>query len=705
MKRRGFIFTLDALLAMILVMSVVASVVALREGYVQMVSTAERVSSNYDVQEVMVTLENVPLNTLVSPEVISAWIANGTLDETLLVSPSMSPLRIALTYWALSQIDAYKSLNLTEKARQILDEVIRKNFPGYEYALYIDNTLVANSTQPTDEANMYSATAVVSGFTKNETPQGYMTRLFLTSAIHDYSILLGIQRLTAGGGSNVLRVKIPVKLPQDATDIVAKGAIYARILPYNDIYLKIINATNATTFSRDLGTGADLSNDPLFNSAFGPGTNIMDFTIDSGWASEVGFGSGSVVLLSYSTGSLDFANPNRIDLYDVTSDRGFMQFLTIVPTGNVTGITVHLEAENIGTVRMYYSFGSNVCQYSISKSFVAGVAQFNPDEIRQNLLEPCGVTSLGNHSFTLMLAFDASWDYTSGEAVYGYGSNKHLFGFGRSWVELDVESKASQITYAIPLSIALEPSDFSYSGPLTSGVYSSISATYTLPPSAIPWYADFWIGIQYSGDVSGSLKFWENDPASGTIYDGNLDKYLFRFGYGDINDYILNPGTNTFHGEASTASGYYYGFRQGYAWGIVNYFIRAYAPYSRIFTKLLQGYPTYRGYRLAYYSSDSTSPKYMYIGNPPYRDISVDELLPDQYAVDDAILRLLNELNFIDDRNGDSEWLTQPYDGSSTNPIDVVLPPSVSGDFATMSNVPGLFNPVGVRLLIWRSGG
>ncbi|NPA48186.1 MAG: hypothetical protein GXO14_06045 [Thermococci archaeon] len=695
MRRRGFIFTLDALLSIMLIMLVVASITMAKSDVGRVYSTVMRSENTYTAESIMSILDTVPLSSLVSATVIENWTESGVLNTSLYVSPSTPPLRIALVYWALANMSQYRSLDLLSKAREILNYTITHNFPGYGYQLLVNSSDISSFGNASNATDISVASAVISGYKKNQTIQGYISRAYLTYVQHRYSQLVGIQRLVALGYDNTLKVEIPVDLPLDARDISAKGAFYARITPYNDIYLTVTNETGTYTYG-DLGSGSSVD----LSGYIGPGNNVLNFTITSGGGDEVGFGSGSVLLTSYVTNSTSFQNPNKIDLYDVKSYYGFVQFVTVVPTGNVTGITIYLKASGINSVNLYYNNGTSVCYTGLSKTFVGGSAYFNSSEVEAGL-ERCGVnySDLNSKAFTLVLGFDTTWPSGSPSSKPSYSSSyrlRHLYGFGQSWVQVDVKSDLAAMQYAIPLSIPLYPGNFSYSGytRVGSNIYESMSASYYLPPKAYPWYADYWTAIEYRGTPSGNLTFSEYNPVSlGTILsEGPLNYYLYRFGYARYTkDIMINGTTNTFKAESTSS---YYGFREGESWGSVYYFLKAYAPYGRVFSKLAQGYPSYRGYNLTYWANfdGKLTERSILVGNPPYKNIAINQLNPAEYAVDDAIVRLFSQLA--------GGGTGRP--GSQGNPLIVLLPPSVQVGFAAMNGIPGLFTPVPVRIRVWR---
>jgi hypothetical protein len=141
---------------------------------------------------------------------------------------------------------------------------------------------------------------------------------------------------------------------------------------------------------------------------------------------------------------------------------------------------------------------------------------------------------------------------------------------------------------------------------------------------------------------------------------------------------ILNKGVN----EGGTS------FRKGATRGIIKYFIEGYAGYGDVFPKYIRDGCT--GYNITYYWKGDSSPHYILAGDGPnYCKVTAQDLLNDrsQYAVDDAIIRLFNNLG---------------GDGTQNSPILVKLPEDVNIDLAPMGQIPGLFRPVQITLRVWR---
>ncbi|GEM_PF-922397 len=180
MKRRAFVFTLDALLSLVLVVIFITSIVSIQAQSVNVYSTYVRSQNAYTAQNVLELLRTTPLENLVPSQKIEEWISRGILNSSL-VSPTMSPLEIAATYWAASPV--YSSANLTDKASIILGYILNNTLKGYNYQLIINNytnpylsKIGANYLEARDVS---AATISLTGYAYNKTAAGYMARLYL----------------------------------------------------------------------------------------------------------------------------------------------------------------------------------------------------------------------------------------------------------------------------------------------------------------------------------------------------------------------------------------------------------------------------------------------------------------------------------------------------------------------------------------------
>ncbi|MEM5800076.1 MAG: hypothetical protein QXD54_00625 [Candidatus Aenigmatarchaeota archaeon] len=74
-----------------------------------------------------------------------------------------------------------------------------------------------------------------------------------------------------------------------------------------------------------------------------------------------------------------------------------------------------------------------------------------------------------------------------------------------------------------------------------------------------------------------------------------------------------------------------------------------------------------------------------------------DDFDPDKDAIDDALARLLDILNFYGDKG---DWPDNP-DGSQTNPIDIEIPPDIKFDWIYVGGIKSLWGPANLKIKVW----
>ncbi|ALV63910.1 hypothetical protein ADU37_CDS22130 [Thermococcus sp. 2319x1] len=701
MRRRGFIFTLDALLSLILVMVFVSGMVAITDN-TNVYTTSLREGSKYKAEDVLTILRNVPLKEFVSPEILENWSASGVLDGSL-VNPDMSPLDIIATYWATR--DLFPEKNLTHKAELILGYLLNKTLEGYYYELFINNYTspylrkVGGDYSKAFEVS--PATLTLSGYKYNQTPRGYMARAFLTKVTVEREELYGWFRVLAGadygnyGPLNRLNITRVITLPEDADVISADGKFVSREGERVDVYIN----------GDWIGGGYNQVNLNNLENYLRGGDNVISLIFSNAQGDEIGSASGTTMYVKYKSNSLSVEDPGTVKIYDVTSERtGIMYLLETFVPGNITSINMRFSVHNVGTVRLYYGLGGDLHLLLTKNGNPNGdaVVEFTDSEIKV-ALNATGVTydDLSKMVFDFIVGFDAYYKngdwYYEGDDNYNDDANRErrIYGYPESYVKIDYVPGILTTQYSIPLSIY-----FPYGDPRVTYNGNGLQVRYSLPENTTPWYADFWVGYRFY-DYSTYQELWENNQR---FYRGPLGRYAIRVAYTRLYEWMMVPGqTNNFEIRMTDGNSI---VRDEETRGIIKYFIQGYAGYGDVFPFLLQDYLTYKGYNLTYYYNGSSGivEKNILVGDPPYKSISIDDLNPDierGYAVDDAILRLFDKLNYRGDLNP-GEWRKKPFDGSQENPIDVDLSEEVKISFVDMGEIPGLFEPVQITLRVWR---
>lgn len=728
--RRGFLFSFDAILAFVLVMFLIGSVASVMESESRIYSAYMRSQSQYVAEDTLTVLRTTPLRDLVPPNVLEEWIASGILNTTL-VTPEMPPLDIVATYWATEPI--YPSQNLRHKAEVILGYLLNQTLKGYDYEL-----LINNYTSPylrkfggsySKAKDVSSATIIMSGYAYNQTPRGYMARAYLTKATMVREDLFGWSRVLAGsfsssGEKNYLNVTSTIYIPAKNKSSIyeANGNFIKRFTEQEDVY---INGNKVTLRSTE-------PNAPDIKDYLKPGINyITMYFHDSAYYGRyyrytMGIGSGTTVYAKYLSTSFEVEDPGLVKVYNVTSGyTGFIYLIEHFIPGNISKINMRFKVEGAQVVRLYYGLGQDlylIGEKTVSPTAGPQVVEFTDSEIK-SALSDLGVSyeNLSKMVFDFVVAVDAKYYTSDGQFHYG-GANevsyscpasdcggerkRTLYGYPDSYVKIEYIPRIAVTRYSVPLSVYInytDPSYYKYTGEHCGAkTYKEMEVKYTLPSTAKPWYVDLWVG--YCFDSSTTQELEENGKI---FYKGPNGVYALRIAYTKLYSWMMKNGTtNVF--RAILVKGVDDGgtsFRMGATRGIVKYFIEGYAGYRDVFPYLLQGYPAYKGYNLTYYYDDGNGvvERTILVGDEPYKPMIVDKLNPEKYAVDDAILRLFNKLNYVDDKNP-GEWRESPFDGSKDNPIDVYLHPSIVMDFASMGNIPGLFKPIQITLRVWREG-
>ncbi|MFA4663090.1 TPM domain-containing protein [Pyrococcus kukulkanii] len=697
--RRGFIFTLDVLLAFILVSTIVVGVVTTQINTQSLYQTYMREQSMKSAGDVLTILRTVPLNQLVPGDVIKEWIQNGTLNTTL-VSPDMSPLDILATYWAIQPL--YPSVDYKGRAKTVINYVLQRLLPGYGYEFVVSNESFIRTSNPQAAEDISTSSMVLSGYSYNRTPRGYVARAYLTRATVIREDLYGWFRVLAGAddGYNVLNITRVIHLPSDAQILEADGKFVTRMGERVTLYI------NGRRVSMRYG---QININDLTGYLRG-GDNIVSLVFDDG-SYEIGSASGTTMYVKYESNSLEVEDPGLVKVYNVISERtGIMYLLEMFVPGNITSINMKFKVRNVNVVRLYYGFGGNL--YLLLEKYANpngdAIVEFTDDEIKTKVNEVlCGGNdcyeefkkNISKMVFDFVIGFDAYyndntgyWEYEGD--TYNDRANREriIYGYPDSYVKIEYIPRTVRTMYSIPISIY-----FPYDDSRVSYPGQGLRVEYYLPPTVEPWYADWWVGYTFT-DYSTIQNLYENNRR---FYSGPLGRYAIRVAYTRLYDWMMQPGQNNVF-EIKMTNGNSY-VRDEETRGIIKYFIQGYAGYGDVFPYLLQGYPTYKGYNLTYYyyNGRTTEERTILVGDSPYKVISVEDLDPTKYAVDDAVLRLFNQLNYLNDLNP-GDWKVPPYDGSQQNPIDVDLPAGVTIQMASMGNIPGLFTPITVTLRIWR---
>jgi len=700
MKRRGFIFTLDALLSLVLVMVFVSSIVIIAED-TNIYSTYLREQSKYIAEDTLTILRTVSLRDVVPSEVLKEWKEGS---DPLLISPlvneDMSPLDITATYWSVDPL--YPSLDLRHKAEVILGYILNITLEDYNYELLINNytspylrKIGSNSSKAPDVS---PATLVLSGYAYNQTPRGYMARAYLTklgSKENMYTVRGGYiyARTDSSDDAVVIKYIIPADaIPKDAEieeiewflEPAWVGSNYDVYLNGNLIWSSYVNY-NARLDDTNPSGGLQLIEN------FVPGQqNVFEVRVYKS-RYDGGEDGAQYIKIKYRTSvpsTLRF--PRRFYFEDVTARYGITAWKYLFMPGILHSLNIQIAVGNVSEttpVSLSFMFDTEVnilptgCTYESSTHIKT--CYWDNSTISTSLnFAGYNYSQISSRYTTIIVR-------AGGENIY-YNPRIHLIG-NESFVDAQYNTGLLLTPYTIDITepISLPNSDWT----------RNININFNVPPGVMPLWVRFqfpW--LYYTGTNPSQVITVDNDLISPTdIYRHPPNPFIYalaRVGYmANTFDYQYNPLPHAIANGDNTLSislGYEYYLQPKNGDGELTYIIQAYAGYGEVFPKLVR--PGCTGYNITYYWSGDSNPHYVIVGEPPYCDITANDLLTNRttYAVDDAIIRLFNNLG---------------GNGTQTDPILIELPANVNIDFAPMGNIPSLFEPITITLRVWRDNG
>jgi hypothetical protein len=725
MKRRGFVFTLDAMLALLLVTLFVTSIAAITSEN-PVYSTYLRSQSKYVAQDTLMMLRTVPLNQIVPENVVEKWESDGTLD-TSLVDPNMDPLDIVSTYWATAPI--YPDKDLKHKAEIIMGYILNQTLSGYNYEMLINNYtspyLRKVGSNYSKAFDVSPATLVMSGYAYNQTPRGYMARAFLTkigSKITSYTYA-GMYYEAPGESEDhhlAVSMNIPNEndLPDDA-DIIGVEWLplpkWVNVGPYFSKMRLYIDGEGVTCGQFKADQWVDVKKWEL----------LKDYSLDD---------EGTCNMLE-----IIHRHPNKKHVFKVEvynpAGRYYWDGLYQYTAGIVNKyITIKYKTSKLDTFKFVHKFYFDDAS-AYYTPFRIGRAIFIPNRpksiavrIKLNNLPSDiapvlyiggtyigGGTDLGNGVFEWNNATISSHiNYDDMNMSYPYfiikvGSNDGPYSLpisidsSESYVEISYDNPIYISQYSIDITKLIDSdsivskSNCYYDTTFYTTFCHDVTWKYNIPNKINPLWTKFHFIVLYHVDdpnthmrvaISNSnytteKVIWDSDSSIAFVGIRNGMKDTS----GEVLNSAISSGSNDIHATTDSA----YDINIDYSHGDYTYLVQAYAGYGDIFPLFLQGYPAYKGYNLTYYYSDGTNThkKWILVGDSPYKDISANQLDPTKYAVDDAILRLFQKLG---------------GDGTQSSPILVELPENVNIDLASMGQIPGLFQPIQITLRVWREG-
>jgi len=754
MRRKGFIFTLDALLSVLLVMVFVTSVIVVSDN-VGIYSTYMREQNKYIAEDTLTILRKVSLKDLVPQQTLTQWERDEILDTTF-VSRDMSPLEIVATYWTIDPI--YPEFNLKHKAEIILGYLLNSTLKGYNYELLINNytsSYLRNVEGNYSKALEVSpATLVLSGYIFNQTPRGYVARAYLTKlrakeTTYTYFGSSAFAYAPSSQDYTIIRYTIPNEeeneLPYDVNITKIKWFAQPRWFSPSS-YMRLFidgEAVECGQFRDDTFVEYSIWEVLEDSNPSDPQTcNILEilkrhndlrrhtfevWVYNPGGSSYTGGVHPNVfITLTYQTSQLSTFNyPQTFHFDEIETKHPFQVENAIFIGGNLSSLYVQVQIINASKVsepnypKLYLTYLDR--QISVGGGTYIGNDTYVWDNQTIFTALQNGGIYIGNLSKTyLWVAVTFGMDYQ--EPPYGDSTSyayKLKLNYDNSYIRAVYAPETAKTLYSIDITEEITKDDVilsnyertDYSVPF----YTMLTWRYTLPLNVTPIWAKLHIVRLHRVDttppeldpdedqkisISPGVNNWTvlychsaralvcnpNRPFADPAFTRWGIVNMMRNNTGEPVVRALVPGENYIKVE----TGDDYVISRDFTTGEFTYLLDAYAPYGDIKPYLLQGYPEVQAYNLTYkYGSGSLGSIFVgdikAIENGKYMNLTVAQLNPQDYAVDDAIIRLFQKL-------GGDGWDT---------PILIELK-DTKISFASLKGIPRSIESITITLRVWR---
>ncbi len=451
--RRGIYFSMDALLATMLLVS---GIMAFRILYI----APNNAFMDYTSRDIGNVMADISCQDAGLPY-LEQLMENGTLRDN-----NASFLEKLGELWAQ---------NKKYEMRKLLNDFRRKYLPESEFSVYIQNELVYN-TYHESETNIVSAKRMVSGITANRTQTGYIARAIASKAVKNNTLVVMGDVITSAvtnpwgwNNYNSVYVVYTVDIP-DGADI-------------SDAYWFIEAAWTDNKFSAYInGNYIGSSNgDATFTNLkdyFHSGRNYAEVVYSYGWGGyEGGEDGASHIVVKYTVNTTNtVADMSRHYFADVRSKCSIRYKKPVFISGELDSVYVNMSV-NSTNATLIINYNGN--DYLISKKSVVNYsAIWSDSEIRSQLAG----YGLNYTNFTgKFVWFDVDLDtYESSEYT---GNLRELF--NKSYIY--TEQELSSIVYKY-IDITDTVDDYDYSEQQSGDFYRKVNWYYNYSNSSIPLF-------------------------------------------------------------------------------------------------------------------------------------------------------------------------------------------------------------------------
>jgi len=699
--KRGFVFTIDAMLALIPVFIIMSTVTVL-SGTDRIAMQAQSVAMSHTAEDTMAVMDK-----------------QGDLDDVG---------RMFANYTRLKEEGDPAWKTEKRQLRRYINRTVPSLIPQrYGFAVefwgtypngtaYLDTEVTSDNRSLTGEDRPFEnessstslATKMVTGIEKERPIEGAVARAWLNKIKRRENLyFFGWQRTLSAdkcGTSwlgypiscgNTLNTTMKFTLPGDFNTTNCNSA-----------YADVVVRSGSNTYEAYIN-GNPM--DSLDCNDLQPGRNTMGLDIYN-WCwfglcgYELGTGSGTKVVVDTDTNETTELASSRFEINDIESQCVVKQQMSLFTPGTISSMRVHLEPTNVQNATLALARGADVYHLVTKTGFNLGgdTVDFTDSEISSALASHnLSYSNLSPRVYNLNIYLDINESYEDYHAISNpppCGGDPHPRTLTNSYVEVDWKPHVRLPSYYIDITRSLSMSG---SSQISGSYYEVMTGNYFLPNGTTPWGVDVWTAWQQVGSSNTNQHISEDGITLYSHPPQPFDEYLVRYAY------IQDGGTMS-QGESNVfrAEGYYnnandyYGFNPDLSYGTVTYLIYPYAPFGDTYPSVGESYNITLYYDENQDGNEDGSQEVMVNGGGP--DRSFCDLDPSNSAVDDAMLRLMDELNFVNDTNPGSYGTDcNYYDGSQDNPVDIVIDPDIKIESEGVGGVTYMHGPLRVRLRVW----
>ncbi len=541
---RGFLFSADALAAIIVILFLAVFVAGL--GLTYTVSEIMYQRMYYVGKDLINIMDTARMSELQGFPSVSRYFSEGILTGDDMNKTLMDVIG---SFWAGGNETHARGL-----AMEIFDSVL--NGTGYGYELLMGDTVVYEKDQG-DKNYLARLSTIVSGYEIGKPVSGYVSRAWAVDIRKNNTLVVmgdvissSVRKPGGGNNNNMVNVTYNVSIPGDAVITDAWGFIETAW--WDNKFKVYINGVEVPG-----GGGVGSSKLEGLAPFFHPGENTANVVGRFGSGGyEAGDDGATHWVINYNTSESQTKRKETVFYFqEVQSGSSIRYKKPLFITGDINSLLVRLNlSPDTGVQRVYLRFRWKGQEYDIgSKAPVGGAVEWSDTEIR-NVLDSndIGYSELNSRFFWFIADVD---EYSSREWT-GYGRRIVA---GDSYVKVDYDANIEAPYGYIDLTGEIPLADYSDED-IIDDFYRYSEWGFNVTPESIPLGAEwqfawlYWYGSDPGQRASANgMALYHHDPADQGS-DPLIEEFA-RFGYTqEAASGSISEGMNAF--ELQFSQGY-----------------------------------------------------------------------------------------------------------------------------------------------------